>query len=221
MSEIKACLFDLDGVIVDTAKYHYEAWKKLANEKLGFDLTEEQNEQLKGISRMKSLDIMLEMGGVILSQEKKEEYAAIKNEWYKELIKDMSPDEIYPGATAFLDELKENGIKIGLGSASKNAMTIIRALGIAEYFEAIIDGNKVTEPKPHPEIFLNGAKELNIPAENCAVFEDAVSGVQSAINGNMYSIGVGSPDVLGEADMVISGLHEMDLAKLKSLERET
>lgn len=220
MSEIKACLFDLDGVIVDTAKYHYKAWKRLANEKLGFDLTEEQNEQLKGISRMKSLDIMLEMGGLTLSDEKKEEYAAIKNEWYKELIKDMSPDEIFPGVTGFLDELKEKGIRIGLGSASKNAMTIIKALKIEEYFETIIDGHKVTQPKPHPEIFLNGAKELGVSPENCAVFEDAVSGVQSAINGNMYSIGVGSPDVLGEADMVIAGLHEMSFEKLKSLERE-
>ncbi|MCU4165794.1 beta-phosphoglucomutase [Carboxylicivirga caseinilyticus] len=217
MGKIKACLFDLDGVIVDTAKYHYIAWRELAKE-LGFDFTEEDNERLKGVSRMTSLEILLEIGGVTLSEEEKIRFADKKNENYRTFILKMQPDEILPGAKSFLEELKTKGIKIALGSASKNAMTILDRLELTYLFEAIIDGTKVSQAKPDPEVFLKGAEELNVKPEECVVFEDAEAGVEAAKAGKMKCVGIGSTDVLGKADIVIDGLHQMDYNKLLSLE---
>jgi len=156
MSTIKACIFDLDGVIVDTAVYHYKAWKRLANE-LGFDLTEQQNEKLKGVSRVRSLELILQWGGVTKTAAEQEELAARKNEWYVEMINRMTPDEILPGAKEFLIACREAGLKTALGSASKNSGTILDKVGIAGLFDAVIDGNKVSKPKPDPEVFLQGA----------------------------------------------------------------
>ncbi len=208
MTKIKACIFDLDGVIVDTAKYHYLAWKRLANE-LGFDLTVEQNEQLKGISRMASLDILLGIGNKIFDDEEKQELASRKNAWYREYILQMKPDEIFPGVIEFLNQVKDMGMKTAIGSASKNAMTILEQLGIKEYFESIIDGNKAKKAKPDPEVFVKASVELGVPPQNCVVFEDAKAGVEAAKNGGMYCVGVGSPVILGQADIVVAGLHEM------------
>ncbi|MGM0497567.1 MAG: beta-phosphoglucomutase [Bacteroidota bacterium] len=219
MNKINACIFDLDGVIVDTATFHYKAWKRLANE-MGFDLTPEQNEQLKGISRMKSLDILLEIGNLNKTDEEKQQLAEKKNNWYRAYIKEMKPDDILPGTLKFFDELKEANIKIGVGSASKNAKTILHQIQIESYLDSIIDGNKVSEAKPDPQVFLKGAEELNVNPENCVVFEDAQSGIEAAQNGSMYSIGVGSEKNLYKADMIISGLHEMDITKLKKLENQ-
>ena len=216
MSEIKACIFDLDGVIVDTAVYHYKAWKRLANE-LGFDLTEEQNEKLKGVSRVRSLELILQWGGVTKTKAEQEMLAARKNEWYVEMINRMTPDELLPGAKEFLIACREAGLKTALGSASKNSGTILDKVGIAGLFDAVIDGNSVSKPKPDPEVFLKGAEELGIAPLNCVVFEDAIAGVEAAKNGGMKAVGVGSPDVLGEADLVISGLNEMSLQKLHQL----
>jgi len=216
MNTIKACIFDLDGVIVDTAVYHYKAWKRLANE-LGFDLTEEENEKLKGVSRVRSLELILQWGGVTKTKAEQEELAARKNEWYVEMINRMTPDEILPGAKEFLIACREAGLKTALGSASKNSGTILDKVGIAGLFDAVIDGNKVSKPKPDPEVFLKGAEELGMPPANCVVFEDAIAGVEAAKNGGMKAVGVGSPDVLAEADLVISGLNEMSLQKLYSL----
>ena len=216
MSEIKACIFDLDGVIVDTAVYHYKAWKRLANE-LGFDLTEEQNEKLKGVSRVRSLELILQWGGVTKTKAEQEMLAARKNEWYVEMINRMTPDELLPGAKEFLIACREAGLKTALGSASKNSGTILDKVGIAGLFDAVIDGNSVSKPKPDPEVFLKGAEELGIAPLNCVVFEDAIAGVEAAKNGGMKAVGVGSPDVLGEADLVISGLNEMSLQKLYQL----
>lgn len=216
MADIKACLFDLDGVIVDTAKYHYLAWKRLANE-LGFDFTEEDNERLKGVSRMKSLEILLEIGGVSFDVNTKEELAAKKNAWYVEYISSMNSSEILPGVLNFLKELKENDIKISLGSVSKNAMSILTNVGIVDYFDAVIDGTKITHAKPDPEVFLKGAAELGVAPENCVVFEDAQAGIEAAINASMFSVGVGSPEVLGRADFVIPGFDGMTLDRLKFL----
>lgn len=213
---IKACIFDLDGVIVDTARYHFIAWKALAEE-LGFEFTEKDNERLKGVSRMRSLDILLEIGGIEMEQEKKEELATRKNEHYRSFITQMKPDEILPGATEFIKELKEHSIKIALGSASKNAMTILDRLQLTDWFDAIIDGTKVSQAKPDPEVFLKGAEELEIAPENCVVFEDAEAGVEAALAGNMKCVGIGSPQVLGQANLVISGLHEMNFEKLANL----
>jgi len=216
MGQIKACLFDLDGVIVDTAKYHYIAWRELANE-LGFEFTEEDNERLKGVSRMTSLNILLEIGGVTLSDEEKNRLAEKKNENYRTFILKMQPDEILDGAKEFLLELQQKNIRIALGWASKNAMTILDRLELTECFEAIIDGTKVTEAKPDPEVFLKGAEALGVRPEECLVFEDAEAGVEAALAGNMKCVGIGSPNNLGKAHLVIDGLHQMTYEKLIEL----
>src|ERR1700753_1181567 len=205
MDTIKACIFDLDGVIVDTAVYHYKAWKRLANE-LGFDLTEQQNEKLKGVSRVRSLELILQWGGVTKTPEEQEELASRKNEWYVEMINRMTPDEILPGAKDFLIACRQAGLKTALGSASKNSGTILAKVGIADLFDAVIDGNKVSKPKPDPEVFLKGAEELGVQPKDCVVFEDAIAGVEAAIAGGMKVVGIGSPQVLNKANLVVSGL---------------
>ena len=216
MNNIQACLFDLDGVIVDTAFYHYKAWKRLANE-LGFDFTEEQNELLKGVSRVRSLEIILEIGGVTKTYAEKEELATRKNTWYVDMINQMQPDEILPGAREFVQACRDAGIKTALGSASKNSMTILEKTNMVKLFDAIIDGNKVSKAKPDPEVFLQGAEALVVAPSSCVVFEDAIAGVEAAINGGMKVVGIGSPAVLKGADLVVGGLDEMSLEKLKSL----
>jgi beta-phosphoglucomutase len=216
MNNIKACIFDLDGVIVDTAVYHYKAWKRLANQ-LGFDFTEEQNERLKGVSRVRSLEIILEIGGVTKTNAEKEELATMKNTWYVDMITHMKPDEVLPGAREFVEACRDAGIKTALGSASKNSMTILEKINMVNLFDAIIDGNKVSKAKPDPEVFLNGAKELGITPTDCVVFEDAIAGVEAAINGGMKVVGIGSSDVLVGANLVVSGLNKMSLEKLNKL----
>src|SRR5471030_1815051 len=159
MSTIKACIFDLDGVIVDTAVYHYKAWKRLANE-LGFDFTEEDNEKLKGVSRVRSLELILQWGGVKKTKAEQEELATRKNDWYVEMISHMTPAEILPGAKEFLETCQAAGLKTALGSASKNSMTILEKINLTHLFDAIIDGNKVSKAKPDPEVFLKGAEAV-------------------------------------------------------------
>ncbi|HMG08257.1 MAG TPA: beta-phosphoglucomutase, partial [Mucilaginibacter sp.] len=188
MNNIKACIFDLDGVIVDTAIYHYKAWKRLANE-LGFDFTEHDNEQLKGVSRMRSLEIVLQCGGVTKTEAEQKLLAAQKNAWYMEMVNQMTPAEILPGAREFVESCRAAGIKTALGSASKNSMTILNKLNIAQLFDAIIDGNKVSKAKPDPEVFLKGAEELGVEPKYCVVFEDAIAGVEAAKAGGMKAIG--------------------------------
>ncbi|WP_321515609.1 beta-phosphoglucomutase [Marinifilum fragile] len=213
MGKISACIFDLDGVVVDTAKYHYIAWKSLANE-LGFDFTEEDNERLKGVSRMRSLDILLEIGGVELDEKTKLELADKKNKNYVEYILKMTPDEILPGVKDFFNELKAKEIKIALGSASKNAMTILNQLELTDYFDAVVDGTHVSNAKPDPEVFLKGAELLGVSPSECVVFEDAEAGVEAAINGNMKCVGIGSPDVLGKANIVVPGFVGFSMTQL-------
>lgn len=213
---IKACIFDLDGVIVDTARYHFIAWKALADE-LGFEFTEKDNERLKGVSRMTSLDILLEIGGLDFPKEKKEELAKRKNEHYRSFILKMTPDEILPGAMEFIRELKNNNIKTAIGSASKNAMTILDRLELTSWFDVVIDGTKVSKAKPDPEVFLKGAEALNLSPGECVVFEDAEAGVEAALAGGMKCVGVGTPEVLGKANIVVAGLHEMNFEKLSRL----
>lgn len=216
MDTIKACIFDLDGVIVDTAVYHYKAWKKLANQ-LGFDITEHQNEQLKGVSRVRSLELILQWGGVTKTAAEQEELAALKNSWYVDMISKMTPAEILPGAKEFLEACRAAGLKTALGSASKNSMMILGKIGLVDLFDAVIDGNKVAKAKPDPEVFLKGAEALGVAPAECVVFEDAIAGVEAAKNGGMKAVGVGSPEVLTEADMVISGLNEMTIGMLEQL----
>lgn len=212
-SEIKACIFDLDGVIVDTAKYHYLAWKRLAKE-LNFEFTETDNERLKGVSRMDSLNILLEVGGLNFDNETKLKLAQKKNDWYVEYISAMTSEEILKGVEEFIKLVRENGMKTAIGSVSKNTMTILNNINMVEYFDAIIDGNKISYAKPNPEVFLKGAKELNVLPENCVVFEDAKAGIEGAINAGMYSIGIGKEEVLGKANFVISSFEEMTLDRL-------
>lgn len=216
MVQLKACLFDLDGVIVDTAKYHYLAWKRLADE-LGFDFTEHHNERLKGVSRVRSLEILLEIGGISRSEEEKAIMATRKNEWYVEYIKAMDASEILPGVTEFLATLKANGIKIALGSASKNAGMILTNIGMMDTFDAIIDGNKTSEAKPDPEVFLLGAEALGVAAEECVVFEDAEAGVEAAIRAHMHVIGIGSSEQLAAADFTIKQFTELTLKQVQDL----
>lgn len=216
MSQIRACIFDLDGVIVDTAVYHYRAWKRLANE-LGFDITEEDNEKLKGISRVQSLELILGWGGVEKTPSEKLELATRKNTWYVEMIQAMTPAEILPGAKEFLEEVKAAGLKSALGSASKNSGLILERTGLLPLFDAIIDGNVVSASKPDPEVFLKGAEALQIPPHECVVFEDAVAGVEAARAGGMKVVGIGSPEVLGNADVVVSGLAAFRVDMLKAL----
>jgi beta-phosphoglucomutase len=213
MKNTKACLFDLDGVIVDTAVYHFQAWRRLANE-LGFDFTEHQNEQLKGISRMESLDLILKWGNVSLTETEKLAWATRKNDWYLELVKQMTPNEVLKGVPKFLTSLRENGIKIALGSASKNSKLILERINMLDYFDAIIDGNNITKGKPDPQVFLLGAEATGCKPEECVVFEDAVAGVQAGKAGGMKVIGVGSADILFEADFVIKGFEEMTIERL-------
>jgi beta-phosphoglucomutase len=216
MSNIKACIFDLDGVIVDTAVYHYKAWRRLANE-LGFDISEEDNEKLKGVSRVRSLELILQWGGVTKTAAEQEILATKKNEWYVEMISHMTPSEILPGAKEFLESCRAAGLKTALGSASKNSEMILDKINLAGLFDVVIDGNKVNKAKPDPEVFLKGAETLNVAPADCVVFEDAIAGIEAAVNGGMKAVGIGSPKVLTEADMVVSGLNEMSLEKLREL----
>lgn len=214
MCKIKACLFDLDGVVVDTAKYHYLAWKRLANS-LGFDFTKEDNERLKGVSRVKSLEILLSIGKLKPSASEKLKMAEEKNNWYVEYISKLDESEILPGVKSLLIELRENGIKIALGSASKNSMLILNNLNLIPYFDAIVDGNKVLKAKPDPEVFLLGAKELNVQPSECVVFEDAKAGIEAAKAANMKAIGIGQKDVLSKADKVFENLSNAHINIIK------
>ncbi len=200
-----AAIFDLDGVIVDTAKYHFLSWKRLADE-LGFEFTQEENEQLKGVSRIRSLEILLEIGGLTFDQEQLSALATKKNNWYLAYIDQLDQSEILPGAKEFLLQLKTDGIRIALASASKNARRILSRLNIGELFEVIVDGNKVSKAKPDPEVFLCAARELGVHPDECIVFEDAEAGVQAAKRAGMKVIGIGNQDVLKGADQVFASL---------------
>lgn len=195
----KAFIFDLDGVIVDTAKYHYLAWKELA-EHLGFEFTEQQNELLKGVSRVRSLEILLDIGKVELSQAEKDEYLAEKNEQYLKYISKMGADEILPGITGLLDFLKAENIRFALGSASKNARLILKNLDLLDRFDAIVDGNDVSTAKPDPEVFLIAAEKLGVDPARCIVVEDAQAGIQAANAAGMTSVAIGDPGLLKGAD---------------------
>jgi len=216
MTKNKACIFDLDGVLVDTASYHYMAWKKLANH-LGFDFTEKENEKLKGINRLASLNLILEWAGVSVAADSLAELADRKNNWYVNMIENMTEENLLPGTKDFLQLLRKSGYKLALGSSSKNARLILDKTKIAGYFDAIIDGTSVSESKPDPTVFLEGAKLLGVDPENCVVFEDAVAGIEAAKNAGMKVIGVGSSRVLIHADLVIAGLDKIKIEDIQFL----
>jgi len=196
---MKAFIFDLDGVIVDTAKYHYLAWKRIG-EKVGFSLTHDQNESLKGVSRKESLERILDWANVRLSEKEKEALLIEKNKDYLKQIEGMGQEEILPGVLDLLHFAQKNNIPVSLGSASKNATPILKKLAIDHLFDAIVDGNNVTASKPNPEVFLKGAELLKQEPKNCIVFEDAAAGIQAAKAAGMISIGMGGTEEVKTAD---------------------
>lgn len=214
---IRACIFDLDGVIVDTAHYHYLAWKRLA-ETLGFELTPDDNERLKGVSRMRSLEIVLEIGGITANEEEKGLLADRKNGWFTVLINQMKPDEIFPGVRQMIEGLKAGGLKVALASSSKNAPTVVDRLGIRSLFEVIVDGTMIKHSKPDPEIFLSAAEKMGIPPIKCVVFEDAEAGVEAALAAGMKCVGIGTPERLGKAHLVIAATAEFSREMLTQLD---
>ena len=212
----KAFIFDLDGVIVDTAKYHFLAWQKLANQ-LGIEFTHEHNEELKGVSRVRSLDIILELGNIQASQEDKNKWLVQKNEEYLSYLVDMDESEILPGVLKVLEYLKSKNQFIALGSASKNARPILEKTNIMHFFDAIVDGNDVSNAKPDPEVFLRAAQLVGVSNENAIVFEDSVAGIQAANIANMISVGIGDATVLHEAKYNFKDFTFIDEAFLSQL----
>ncbi len=209
-------IFDLDGVIVDTAKYHYLAWKNLADE-LGVPFTEEDNENFKGVSRKRCLEILLEMGGIEVSQEQFDQWLKEKNEDYLSYIAQMDESEILADVPKVLNYLKERNIPMALGSASKNARAILEKVKLMTYFDTIVDGNAVTKAKPDPEVFLIAANTLGIAPKHCVVFEDALAGIEAANNAGMKSVGIGDAQVLNEADYNFNDFTEIDTGFLNEL----
>ena len=186
---IKAVIFDLDGVIVSTDDCHYRAWKKMADEE-GIYFDREINNRLRGVSRMASLEIVLEKANREYSEKEKQEMAERKNNYYKELICELTPNDILTGVTEKLDELKENGIKIAIGSSSKNTPIILKQIGLNKYFDAVSDGNNITHSKPDPEVFLKAAEMLGIAPENCMIVEDADAGIEAGKRAGMKTLAV-------------------------------
>jgi len=202
---IRGFLFDLDGVLVDTAQYHFLAWQRMAAE-LGIHFGEAENEQLKGVSRAESLNRILAWGGKSLSDAEKQHWMTLKNDWYLELVRGMPADDYLPGAHEFLRASRAAGIKVALGSASKNAPLILERLGWIPLFDALVDGNVVTASKPDPEVFLEGARRLGLKPEECVVFEDSEAGVEAARRGGMKVVGIGHGL---DADLIVSGLDQL------------
>ena len=215
----KTFIFDLDGVIVDTAKYHFLAWQRLATQ-IGIEFTPEHNEQLKGVSRIKSLDLILALGNIEATQIQKNEWLIQKNTEYLSYIEEMDESEILPGVMPVLNYLKQHKHNIVLGSASKNAKLILQKAKIIDYFDAIVDGNDVSNAKPDPEVFLQGAYKVNDTPCNSIVLEDAVAGIQAANLAKMISIGIGDKEVLHEADYIFNDFTFIDITFIENLINE-
>lgn len=211
--QLEACLFDLDGVIVDTAKYHFTAWQRLAEE-LGVAFDHSDNDQLKGVSRVDSLEYILRKGDLDLDNDTKVRLMDRKNAWYLEQVDGMAPDELFPGIVAFLDELRAAGVGVALGSSSRNARLILERCGITDRFDAVVDGNSITFSKPDPEVFLKGAAALKAAPANTVVFEDALSGVDAALNGGFRVVGVGAEGTLPKSDFMLQGFDGFTMDKL-------
>lgn len=208
MTEFKAAIFDLDGVIADTARSHYQAWKKLADSlDIGFD--EQVNERLKGVPRLASLDIVLERSARSFTSAEKEALAASKNEHYLDLITEMTSDDLLPGARHAVEEMRRTGLKTALASASKNAVALVSYLQIGDVLDYIADANFIKNHKPHPEIFLNAAQGLGVDPKHCIAFEDAVAGIEAIRAAGMFAVGIGDPKILSSADIVFSSLGDV------------
>jgi len=219
--KITTCIFDLDGVIVDTAKYHYLAWKRLAREKFNRDFSIRDNEQLKGVSRVESLNILLRICEKDVPDDEKQLLADLKNKWYVEYINRITPAEILAGVLNFLGEVKSNRLYMALASASKNTRLLLARIGLTHLFDCIVDGTIVTRAKPDPEVFLRCSEELKVRPRGCVVFEDAIAGIEAAHAAKMYAIGVGDRNVLNKADMVISSFTEISVYDVLNLPKTT
>ena len=210
---IKAVIFDLDGVIVSTDDYHYRAWKSMADEE-GIYFDREINERLRGVSRMESLEIILEKAEKTYPDEEKNQMAERKNSLYRELLNELTPKDILPGVMKVLEELKEHNIKIAIGSSSKNTTMILAKIGLDNYFNAVADGNEIKNSKPDPEVFLLAAKKLEVAPENCLVVEDADAGVAAALAGNMKVLAVGYASSNSKADYKFKDLSLVDIKEV-------
>lgn len=205
MLKFRGIIFDLDGVITDTAKYHYQAWKRLADE-LGIYFDEKINERLKGIGRLESLEIILERSSRKFTDKEKEYYADVKNQYYTEMIKKITPRDLLPGVSELIHSLKYLNVKTAVASASKNAFTVLKNLGIYDLFDYVVDASKIKRGKPDPEIFLTAAENINVEPKYCVGIEDSAAGIESIKRAGMYAIGVGNPDTLKNADMILQDL---------------
>ena len=212
---LKACLFDMDGVIVDSAVHHFVAWKRLAEE-LSIAFTEEDNHALKGLSRVDSLDHILRLGHLRLDEKTKVKLMDQKNAWYLDLIQGVRAGDILPGAKELIESLVAEGIQVGLGSSSRNAQMILDNVGLTPLFDTVVDGNHITLSKPDPEVFLKGAKALGVAPADVVVFEDAASGVKAAKTGGFFAVGVGDKDQLSEADVVVDHLQGVTVGQLRT-----
>lgn len=210
----KAVLFDLDGVIVDTALYHYKGWKMLAD-KLGVSFDEQANEKLRGVPRRESLLMLL--GNKNPGEDKIKAWCDLKNAFYLEKVKGIKPQDALPGAAHLLQALRKAGYKIALGSSSKNAKLVLKLLKLTNAFDTIVDGTQITKGKPDPELFITGAQRLGVAPENCLVVEDAESGIEAGIAAGMHTLGIGKPENLGNAERVIAGLHEIDVQGIAAI----
>lgn len=208
---IKGFIFDLDGVLTDTAEYHYRGWKRLADE-LGIPFTREENEALRGIPRRESLLTLLK--GRPASEAQLQEWMTRKNAYYLEFIREISPADVLPGARELLEEIRAAGLKTALGSASKNAREVIERLGIAPLLDAISDGNSVQRQKPAPDLFLHAASQLNLSPWECVVVEDAAAGIQAALAGGFWTLGLGPRERVGQAHAVLPSLAQAHLKDL-------
>jgi len=206
----RAFIFDLDGVITETSEYHYMAWKTVCK-KIGYDLTRKKNEELKGVNRNKCLDMIMEWGKIRLSEKEIESLLEAKNNIYKDYIKDLNENDVCEGVLNFINDAIKNNIKIALYSASRNAKRILCQLKIIDLFTVIIDGNNVSNAKPDPEGFKIAADLTKTNTKDCVVFEDSISGIEGANKLNMYTVGIGSRDVLKNADVVYKGFKNLKI----------
>jgi len=216
MPNIGGVIFDLDGVIVDTAQFHYTAWKTLAKQ-WNYELKINDNEQLKGVSRKDSVAKIAAWAGVQPTTAELHDVATRKNKLYLELCAKLTPNDILPGIANLIEELKENHIKVALGSASKNARFVIEKLGLESTFDVILDGNDVSHSKPNPEVFIKAAAQMKLSQQNCVVIEDAPAGIQAAISAQMLAVGLGDVAELHQADLVLPNAIDLTLLKLKQL----
>lgn len=213
MPNYKAFLFDLDGVLVNTAKYHYLAWKRLADE-LGIPFDEARNEAFKGVSRMRCMELLAEWGDLKLNDQEMTDYANRKNAWYVEMLGTLDSSELLPGAVSVIERARARGVKCAICSASKNTPIILERLGITDYFDSIIDGNRTQKAKPDPEVFLLAARELGAANSECVIFEDSLAGIQAGLGEGIYTVGIGEPENLPGAGQCIPDLAHLDLDAL-------